>query len=139
MNLTDRVTVIAIGINGYEYLPPLQGPESDVSSLKELMAAQTSTAVIPEQRFKTLVDVDSASLRTALTDYAIGRSAPPDIFFFFSGHATPIDQNDLGLCTIDTQIHPEAVLALRSKKDSRPPPKGDSLRKDLDEFKQPHS
>ncbi len=113
MSLTERVTVIAVGINRYKYLDALQGPESDVSSLKELMAAQTNTAVIPEHRFKTLVNVDSASLRTALTDYAIGRSAPHDIlFFYFSGHATPIDQNDLGLCTIDTQIHPDFCVPI---------------------------
>ena len=107
-SLTDRVSVIAVGINRYRYLPRLQGPEADVSSLKELLVTQTSTAVLPEHRFRTLVDADSASVRGALTDYALGRSAPHDIlFFYFSGHATPIDQNDLGLCTIDTQIHPE--------------------------------
>jgi uncharacterized caspase-like protein len=107
LTLTDRVTVIAIGVNKYEHLPRLKGPEKDVVSLRELLVKQTDTAVIPENRFRAMTNDNSAAVRAALTDYAIGRSAPHDILvFYFSGHATPIDQNDLALCTIDTQIHP---------------------------------
>lgn len=103
----SRVAVIAVGVGEYTHLDPLRGPKSDVQRLRSLLVENTKTALVPEERFTSLVDCDSADVRRAISDYALERSASHDVLIlYFSGHATPIGYGDLGLCMKDTRWHP---------------------------------
>ena len=106
-NIGDRVRLIAVGIENYRHLGRLPGPASDVQRIKRLLSDDEDTAVMSPDRATYLYDIDSATLRKTLTDFALGRSAENDILvLYFSGHATRIGNSDLGLCTIDSIVHP---------------------------------
>ena len=103
----DRVTIIAVGVVDYKHMQPLKGPIKDVEKLRNMLTENSDTAPYKKERFIELIDPDSAQLRKAIIDYAMGRSAKNDILlFYFSGHGLPIGNFDLGFCTTDTQVHP---------------------------------
>jgi hypothetical protein len=108
-NLSDRVNLIAVGIENYLHLERLTGPAADVQRIKKLLSDDQNTSTIPHQRAMYLYNTDSATLRERITEYALGRSADNDILMlYFSGHATRIGNYDLGMCTVDTSILPTA-------------------------------
>jgi hypothetical protein len=106
LQLLDRVSLIAIGVENYLHLEPLPGPGNDIRRLKKLLIDDPTTAVIPQQRSTFLENPDSASVRKCILEYVLARSAPNDILvLYFSGHAARVGNNDLGLCTTDTYFH----------------------------------
>ena len=106
MNSTSRFAAIAIGNGNYQYLNRLHGPETDVSTIHDLLCVDKETALIPEKNFKSLVNVPCSVARDTLIEFVAGRSAANDILlFYFSGHGVPIGNNDLGLCMVDSQVH----------------------------------
>jgi hypothetical protein len=108
MSYSNRASVIAVGVEKYNYMSKLSGPSKDVGKIKKLLSDDFETALYQENRFTQLIDPNSDQLRKTIVDYAMARSAPNDILvFYFSGHGVIIGNNDLGLCTVDTQIHPE--------------------------------
>lgn len=99
----NRETVIAIGLNDYDYLTKLNGTNNDVDRLENLLCNNTATALMCQDQFSKYFDVTSSELRSILNEYILNRTAANDILiFYFSGHAVPIGENDLGLCTKDT-------------------------------------
>jgi hypothetical protein len=108
MLYSNRASVIAVGVEKYEFMPKLSGPSKDVEKIKKLLSDDFETALYKGNRFTQLIDPKSDQLRKTIVDYAMDRSAPNDILvFYFSGHGVIIGHNDLGICAVDTQIHPE--------------------------------
>jgi hypothetical protein len=106
-SFSDRVNLIAVGIENYLHLERLVGPAADVQRMKKLLSDNEDTSAIPPHRAAYLYNLDSATLRARITEYALGRSADNDILLlYFSGHATRVGNSDLGLCTVDTAILP---------------------------------
>lgn len=104
MHSPSRLTVLAIGVSKYHHLPTLQGPKSDVNKLYDLLSICESTATCSSESFIQLIDPTSEKVRNTLTEYALSRSAPNDILFlYFSGHGTSLNEDDFGLCTVDTR------------------------------------
>lgn len=105
--MIKRTTVIAVGINNYQFLKKLNGPLKDVDCLEKLLCLNTDTALFTESFIK-LTDITVEELRKEITKYAVNRTASNDILiFYFSGHATLIGNKDLGLCLKDSQYHQE--------------------------------
>jgi Ni,Fe-hydrogenase maturation factor len=112
MSYSDRASVIAVGVENYRYMQNLSGPSKDLEKMKNLLSTNVETALYPGNRFTQLIDPDSNRLRKIIVDYAMARSAPNDILvFYFSGHGVLIGNDDLGLCTVETQMHPEFKAA----------------------------
>jgi len=113
MSYSDRASVIAVGVENYTYMSKLSGPSKDIEKIHNILSADFETALYQENKFTRLLDPDSDKLRKTIVDYAMARSAPNDILvFYFSGHGVLIGNNDLGLCTVETQMHPEYQTAL---------------------------
>lgn len=111
--LTQRVTVLAVGIENYKYMRPLKGPREDIQNLRHLLVTAPETALYKPYQFIELFDPTSEVLRQRLNDYILGRSANNDILiFYFSGHGVPVGRNDFGFCTVDTISHPGANAVL---------------------------
>jgi len=100
----SRETVIAVGVGKYDHLSVLNGTGRDVERLEELLCVNSKTAILRAEQFHKYTDITSAELRAILSEYVLSRTAANDIlFFYFSGHAVLIGENDLGLCTVDTR------------------------------------
>lgn len=113
MLYTDRVSIIAVGVGNYRYMSTLLGPPKDVEKIKKLLCDDNETALYPKGRFDPLINPESEQLRKKLVEYAKERSAPNDILiFYFSGHGVIIGNEDLGLCTVDTDIHPQFSIPI---------------------------
>ncbi|MBI3240908.1 MAG: caspase family protein [Chloroflexi bacterium] len=115
LQLTSRVTILAVGVEHYKNLGPLEGPANDVENLRSLLVEDRDTALFKPSQFKSIINPTVVQLRHAINDYTMGRSADGDILiFYFSGHGSPIGSNDFGFCTVDTVWHPteETMLPL---------------------------
>lgn len=110
--LNNRITVMAVGVNNYDYLTKLNGSIKDVENLEKLLC-HDQTAVLEEDSFIKLLDIDIEELRRRITDYALDRTAPHDILiFYFSGHGIPIGNRDLGFCLKNSNMHSEFSTAI---------------------------
>lgn len=115
LSSTSRVTIIAVGVENYKYLPRLKGTKHDVENFHDLLVSSQKTALYQEKQFTTIIDPTSAELRDLISTYIFDRSALGDILiFYFSGHGTTVGHKDFGFCTIDTRFHSsiQAVLPL---------------------------
>jgi hypothetical protein len=108
MNTTpiSQVNIIAIGVENYQYMPKLRGPQKDILKLVEVIVQSPITGLYNLSQVKTIINPDSQTLRTHINDYIIGRSAEEDVLIiYFSGHGIPIGYSDFGLATIDARFH----------------------------------
>lgn len=113
MSYTNRASVIAVGVEKYKHMPELSGSLKDVEKIKKLLSDDPETALYQGNRFTKLINPESDLLRKTIVEYAMARSAPNDILvFYFSGHGVIIGNNDLGICTVDTHIHPEFQIPI---------------------------
>jgi hypothetical protein len=75
--------------------------------LEELLVESSSTALLEESQFASLLNPSSDAVREQLSNIAYDTSASNDILlFYFSGHAVPVGHHDLGLCTNESFSHP---------------------------------
>jgi hypothetical protein len=115
-NLISRVTIIAVGNDNYQdqHFQRLYGVKNDLDNIKYLFI-NNKTAIFKDKQYIELFNCDSNSLRKAINDYILSRSADNDILiFYFSGHGVAIGRNDFGFCTTDTIIHLIANVVLPS-------------------------
>lgn len=115
INLSGRVTIVAIGVEDYKFMPLLKGPKTDVENFYNLLVTMPETALYQEKQFKKLLNPTSSEIREFVSNYTFERGALGDILiFYFSGHGTAVGHKDFGFCTIDTRFHPniQAVLPL---------------------------
>jgi len=115
MDLTSRVTIIAVGINKYQdpHLPRLRGAYKDVEKIKNILTKNKKTAVFTSKQFIELRDPTSIEFKKKINEYVFDRSADGDILIlYFSGHGVAIGRDDFGFCTPDTIIHPISKIAL---------------------------
>lgn len=111
----NRVSVLSVGVNRYEYMPRLNGAINDVRALHNILVEDETTASLQESQFKSLENPSSSILRNAITEWIRSRGAPNDILvFYFSGHAVPLGYQDIGLCTTETIIHPLSGLPIQT-------------------------
>ena len=106
VNATPGTTAIAAGVSIYDHLTRLRGPELDVGTMREVLCTG-ATGLMPTEAFVSLENPSASDLREAVTAYTLGRSAAGDVLiFYFSGHALPLPDGDLGLCCTDAAPHP---------------------------------
>ena len=102
----SQVTLFAVGVENYQYMPTLRGPEQDVEKFIDVLIRSPRTGLYELSQLIKLINPDSNKLRNSLNEYVTNRSAPGDvIIFYFSGHGIPVGQNDFGFCTSDSRIH----------------------------------
>jgi len=112
-NLTEHITILAIGVENYQYLEPLRGPTTDVANLRHLLVEDPVTALFAPEQFIELIDPQINDLRDKINEYLMTRQTKDNILvFYFSGHGIPLGFNDFGFCTIDTLWHSETDMAL---------------------------
>jgi len=112
---TARVTIVAIGVENYKFMPRLKGPKTDVENFYQLLVKTPGISLYQERQFIQLLNPTSSEIREFISSYTYERGALGDILiFYFSGHGTAVGHNDFGVCTIDTKFHPniQAVLPL---------------------------
>lgn len=115
VDLSSRVTVIAIGINKYQdrNLRNLKGTYKDIEKIKNLLTKNNKTAIYDPKQFIELRDPDSNKFRQIINEYVLSRSADGDILIlYFSGHGVAIGRDDFGFCTTDTIVHPNSKVVL---------------------------
>lgn len=106
MDLSDRVTIIAIGVNDYKYLKKLKGSVKDIKKIKNILIEDTKTALFKNDQLIILENPNSSKVREILTNYVSTRTAYNDILIlYFSGHGASLLGYDFGLCTTDTCIN----------------------------------
>lgn len=106
LNSTSRVTIIAIAVEDYKYMPHLRGPITDVENFHSLLVKNPKTALYHENQFIQLFNPSSSQIRELISTYTNERSALGDVLvFYFSGHGTAVGHKDFGFCSIDTQFH----------------------------------
>lgn len=110
--LTERVDIVAVGINDYDHLPKLSGPSNDVKRIKDLLVEDPGTALFSDAQFQEAIDITAQEFRNILLEYAMNRDALNDILIlYFAGHGSPVGNYDFGLCFKDTRLHPEYSTA----------------------------
>jgi len=115
VDLSSRVTVIAIGVNKYQdqRLRNLNGAHKDIEKLRILLTKNKKTAIFDLKQFLELRDPDSNEFRQTINEYVLSRSVDGDILIlYFSGHGVAIGRDDFGFCTTDTIIHPVSGVVL---------------------------
>lgn len=104
--MIDRIYSIFVGISQYHEMTKLDGTVNDVQRLKKILVDEKDTAIIIDKNCQIKVNIDSSALRKIICDFSLGRTSINDILlFYFSGHATILSNNDLGLCLVDTRIN----------------------------------
>ena len=85
MDLSSRVTVIAIGINKYQdpNLRNLAGGYKDIEKLKNILAKNKKTAIYNPKQFIEMRDPSSEEFRERINEYVLGRSADGDILILY--------------------------------------------------------
>ena len=114
-NSVGRVTIIAIAVENYLHMNPLNGPIQDIENFQKLLVTDTKTALYQENQFIKLLNPTSSQIRELISSYTNTRTALGDILiFYFSGHGVAVGHKDFGFCTIDTRFHHDkpAVLPL---------------------------
>jgi hypothetical protein len=110
--LTERVDIVAVGINDYDHLPKLSGPSNDVKRIKDLLIENPGTALFSDTQFQGVIDITAQEFRNILLDYAMNRAALNDILImYFAGHGAPVGNYDFGLCFKDTRLHSDYSTA----------------------------
>ena len=71
--LIQRVTVLAIGVENYQYLKPLKGPNKDIQNLRHLLLTSSDTAIYKKPQYMELINPTSEQLR--VTVKALPRNA----------------------------------------------------------------
>ena len=113
MSHPNRVSAIAVGVSQYDHLGRLDGPHSDVENLRRVLTGNDRTALLSASQFVSLTSPTSAEVREALSAFAHSSGAANDVLlFYFSGHAVPVGNRDLGLCTRDSFVHPNFHRAI---------------------------
>lgn len=103
---SSQISIIAVGIENYQFLPHLRGPRRDVESFFDLMTNSPTQSLYNPSQVLKIIDTDSANLRKMIDDFVITRSAQGDVLiFYFSGHGVPVGHSDFGFCTSDTRTH----------------------------------
>lgn len=103
---SSQISIIAVGIENYQFLPRLNGPRLDVERIIDVFVTSPTTSLYKSTQVLKIIDTDSSNLRKIIDDYVISRSAHGDVLiFYFSGHGIPIGHSDFGFCTSDTRIH----------------------------------
>lgn len=123
---TTQVSIIAVGVESYQFMPRLSGPKSDVDRFVHLLSECQSTSLYNQAQVFSMINPDSNTLRACVNNYLINRSAQGDILiFYFSGHGIPIGSFDFGFCTTDSRTHdntgsvlPFTVIRFRDLLDS---------------------
>src|SRR5258705_12278860 len=114
IDLSSRVTIIAVGINKYQddHLENLRGAHKDVEKMKKIFTRHRKTALYNSKQFIELRDPTSAEFKEKINDYVLSRSADGDILIlYFSGHGVAIGRDDFGFCTQDTISNPKSKIA----------------------------
>lgn len=105
MEYKDRVTVITVGVQNYDYLKKLNGPQKDIDRIHDLLFKNKTIALFNEEKLISLFDCESEKFRQALNEYVQNRSALNDILLlYFSGHGTSLLDGDFAFCLKDTMI-----------------------------------
>lgn len=122
----SQASLIAIGIENYQFMRHLRGPRKDIERLINLMVESPLTGLYQLSQVFSLINPDLDTIRTTINEYVISRPAQGDVLiFYFSGHGMPIGHVDFGFCTSDTRIHditdtvlPLTILRFRDLLDS---------------------
>lgn len=102
----SQVSIIAVGVENYTSMNSVQGAISDIDNIQEILVDSPATRLFTPSQFIRLINPDSNTLRSTITNYTLSRSAQGDVLiFYFSGHGVPVGLSDFGFCTVDTKFH----------------------------------
>lgn len=107
------VTALAVGVTNYTFMESVRGATADVDLFRKVLVEEEASALLSADQFVELKNASSDEVRRALTKWAYERGAIHEILiFYFSGHALPLGNDDLALCTVDSRIHPLTALPI---------------------------
>ena len=108
-----RVSAMAVGVSNYTSMETVRGATADVDLLRTLLVEDEASALLAADQFVELKNATSDMVRQAITKWAYERGAINEIFvFYFSGHALPLGNGDLALCTLDSKVHPLTAMPI---------------------------
>lgn len=102
-----RISVIAVGVSRYRYLPPLPGAGQDLKLISRLFVEDRRKSVYAPNQFVALNNPSVEKVRNTVTDFTRSRSARGDmLIFYFSGHGSVVGTSSFAFCLTDTASSP---------------------------------